>query len=124
MIVCQTMERIYRLGPALIEKRNAGRCRDRQARAAYGNVGDMVSNQAVGAADAPEDFSLGAEQHQAIRRGDDLNVSLRIRNNPVDAKHLIVLNVNGLLHAVEISNIDTAIEVANPKLARAVQRQR
>ena len=120
MIVGKTMKRVNRFRPAFVEKGYAGRRRDGKTFRTHGQVGNVAGNESVGFADVPKDFTLRADQRQTVGGSHDLHVAVCVPDDPVDAEHSIVFDVNGSTHAIGISNVDATIEIADPQLAHGI----
>ena len=83
----------------------------------------MVGNQPIGARQHLL-FAAGVvEANQAVSRGDIDRAALRIRQNSIDAKHVLVFDMPGAA-VVGSQQIETAIEVADPQASGGVRGQR
>ena len=113
MIVHQAVEGIHAVSAAGIEECEARGSGERQASAVGSDIGDMIGDQAV----APRQNLLLTtrivEAHQSIRGRDIDRARLRVGENSIYAKHMLVFYMSDAAF-VGGEQIKPAVEVANP----------
>src|SRR5215469_162051 len=109
MVVYKTVKSVDRLRPTGIEQSHTRGGSGRKSFGAHGHVRDVSGNQPIGFGDSPHDLALRSEKGDAVRRGDECNLALRIVDDPIDAKHLIVLYVGHGLCTIGRRDIETMI---------------
>src|SRR6266576_1819167 len=117
------MEGVHAVRATGIEKRKTRGSGERQASAVGSDIGDMIGDQAV----APRQNLLLTtrivEAHQSIRGRDIDRARLRVGENSIYAKDMLVFHMSDAAF-IGGEQIKATIEVANPKLPARIGSQR